>query len=679
MVGDAATGYRVYTSTDGIGWSNGVAVSGTTAYTLTGLAAGDLIFVRVTATNDGGESFSTEVLGARVGGSVPVLVVNGFDRLNSTMLIAETDPIEGANLRMLLDQMNGYGYVLHHGEAITRAFDSASNEAVQTGSVDLLDYDIVDWLLGEESAPDETLDATERALLEAYLDGDGALFLSGTEVGWHLDYLWGDVDFYNDVLRAGYVGDDAATYEVSPTVGSIFDGLAPFRFDAAGEYDADYADQIIPLNGAEAALAYQGGSGGTAAVQYADVCGKLVYFAFPFETIEADRRGEVMNRVLDYLSPCIDPLADTTIISPAGGGAYNTIPPFAGTAVAGGGEALDRVEVQIENDALQYWTGSEWSGTEMWLNTGMTETWSYGLPALDRGDYVLRARAWTTGGILESVPAQVGFIYDAISPSAAILITPTGGVTITRMSAVVFDWNAPVGDDGSPLAYWVQLDGEPLQPPGLVSESIYTYTGLLADGTHTWGVQVFDAAGNHSAWVTDTFNVSWYRTHLPLVMRNWEDQTPVICDDAVVNGGFESDDAWVLNQLAVYVTDWVHQGARAVRVGIPPGEPGVYAYSSVMQAITVPAGSSAMLSMWVYPIGEGNDPGDTHYVVLYDQEDTRYDLDYWQSNGQAWEERQYDLSEFAGQTVRLYVGTRNDGDDDTSTLYLDDVTLEVCP
>jgi hypothetical protein len=41
--------------------------------------------------------------------------------------------------------------------------------------------------------------------------------------------------------------------------------------------------------------------------------------------------------------------------------------------------------------------------------------------------------------------------------------------------------------------------------------------------------------------------------------------------------------------------------------------------------------------------------------------------------------RQYDLSAYVGQTVTIYIGTVNDGDDYTSALYVDDVKVEVCP
>ncbi|MFN3763351.1 MAG: hypothetical protein ACK4WK_09155 [Anaerolineae bacterium] len=230
------------------------------------------------------------------------LLVSGFDRLNRTMLVPDNDPVEGFNLRMFLNRMNAYNYIIQHGQAISLPFDSASNEAVRDGDIRLTDYRLVDWFLGEESAPDQTLDPAERALLRAYLEGGGALFISGTEIGWHLDGLGADPDFYRNTLRARYIADDAGTYLVTPTVGSIFAGLPPFRFDAPGMYDPDFPDVISPTAGSVAALEYVGGTGGVAAIQYADGCSRLVYFAFPFETIDPSARSAVMARVVDFVA-----------------------------------------------------------------------------------------------------------------------------------------------------------------------------------------------------------------------------------------------------------------------------------------------------------------------------------------------------------------------------------------
>jgi hypothetical protein len=49
------------------------------------------------------------------------------------------------------------------------------------------------------------------------------------------------------------------------------------------------------------------------------------------------------------------------------------------------------------------------------------------------------------------------------------------------------------------------------------------YGGYLPNGPHTWAVQVIDAAGNRSGWVSGTFNTERYHFWLPILTR-WSGQ-----------------------------------------------------------------------------------------------------------------------------------------------------------
>jgi hypothetical protein len=301
---------------------------------------------------------------------------------------------------------------------------------------------------------------------------------------------------------------------------------------------------------------------------------------------------------------------------------------------------------------------------------------------LEDDSYTLRARAWTVEEDVDLSPAEVFFTYDTVPPAATVLITPTGAVTVSASSAVTLVWQTVPPDGGSPLAYVVALDAK------LYTATLTTYrVPRIAGGGHTWGVQVFDGAGNRSAWVTDTFSVSQHVLWLPLVMH--DPQQGAQCENLLINGGFESDQAWVLNKLAIYDTINVFSGARSARVGIPPGEPGSASYSSVAQTVVLPAGTllppgtTGALRLWAYSISEGDDAADWHYVSLRDQSGGYYAVDgQFRSDDRQWILRQYDLSAYvvshAGESVTLYIGTRNDGDDDTAALYADDVVLEVC-
>jgi|GEM_PF-1176042 len=312
--GDAATGYRVYGSTDGYGFDGGTSVAGggATSYTFSGLDPDQgAYYFKVAAVNAGGESPASEVLAAIPGaGEKDVLIVSGFDRLDRTqdLLQAGDSSDVGLAQRVRPRQSNSFDYPVQVAAAIEAVspdlvVDTASNEVVISGAVELADYTSVIWILGEESSADHTFDATEQTLVADYLAGGGKLFVSGAEIGWDLDHLNHGRAFYNNQLRADYVADDAGTYNVTGAAGSIFTCLT-FSFDNGAQfYDVNFPDVLTPLAGATTALTYAGGTGGGAAVQYTDpgASQQLVMLAFPFETITDQAvRTAVMGNVLDY-------------------------------------------------------------------------------------------------------------------------------------------------------------------------------------------------------------------------------------------------------------------------------------------------------------------------------------------------------------------------------------------
>jgi MYXO-CTERM domain-containing protein len=313
--GDPATSYRVYLSRTGYGFDEGLDVDGES--TVIPLGAGETRFVRVAALNEGGESLPTEVVGARVApsGHTKVLVVGGFDRSDAALLPREELPFLGVVDRMVLDRVNDGTYAVRHGLALADAgfsFDGASDEAVEAGDLDLAVYDVVDWFLGEESS--EPLSAAQREAIGRLLTGGGALFVSGSEIGWALGSRGSAEEqaFFRDVFHAGFAVDDAQTYAVRAVDGP-YDGLS-FTFDdpLRGSYDADFPDTFTAGEGAAAALEYDGGIGGIAAVTWSSGAGdRGVLFGFPFETIVGrETRRDVMARTLAWFEIAEDPAGD---------------------------------------------------------------------------------------------------------------------------------------------------------------------------------------------------------------------------------------------------------------------------------------------------------------------------------------------------------------------------------
>jgi hypothetical protein len=429
--GDAATGYVVYSSTSGYGFNNAITVAGVGTLSLTipaaQLAAGANYF-RVSATNAGGESMPTETVAARaVASGGKILIVNGFDRIDRFLNPTQTTPLSydppfSAGTGNTFERVrarfsNAYDYVVQAAEAI-EAFnaalrvDTASNEAVIAGQVNLANYAGVIWLSGEEGVADKTFDATEQSLITSYLNAGGKLFVSGSEIGFELDGSAVAPAFYNGQLRADYVADSAGVYGATGVAGSIFAGISlAFDNGSSGTYNVNAADRITPLNGSTAAMNYSGGSNG-AAIQYANPNGgRVVYMAFPFETITtAANRNAVMAAVLNYFNLGLS----------VGSMSGRVIRDVNGDGIANAGEiGLSGWTIFLDADNDGIFDAGETSTT-----TNASGDWSFiDLPV---GTYNVR------------VDQQSGWLRTAPSGSGAHVVTVTTGSNSTGLNFTEF-------------------------------------------------------------------------------------------------------------------------------------------------------------------------------------------------------------------------------------------------
>jgi D-alanyl-D-alanine carboxypeptidase len=315
------TGYRVYTSTDGVAFGAPINVAANVqSYTESGLTPGTKRYYKVTVVGTGGESKASRTYGAKAGGSARVLIVDGDDRW-------QFQTAENPNC-------TNHAFAAIAGQNISGpVFETANHNAVIDGTVLLTNYPAVVWLLGEEGSLDDSFDSTEQSLVTAYLNAGGNLFVSGSECGYDLDRSSGptaaDRNFCHNQLRAVLSNDDANTYAFTPAAGSIFTGDATSGFDngTRGTYNVDYPDVLIPTNGSIRAISYSGGLGGAAAVQYDGSLGggKLIYFGFPFETItNSTVRDAYMSDVLRFfgvldppalLQPQVNPASHTITLT----------------------------------------------------------------------------------------------------------------------------------------------------------------------------------------------------------------------------------------------------------------------------------------------------------------------------------------------------------------------------
>ncbi len=172
---------------------------------------------------------------------------------------------------------------------------------------------------------------------------------------------------------------------------------------------------------------------------------------------------------------------------------------------------------------------------------------------------------------------------------------------------------------------------------------------------------------------------------LPLMAALAGDPVParaVGCIELVQNGNFETNAAWTINvngYPASYTGALAHSGTRSMRLGLD------YAlnrltFSSVQQQIAIPAtATAATLTFWAYPISEAPGTGDhQEAILLYPDGATAAILWRTIANSQTWTPLSFNLSAFAGQTLILYFNVYNDGSGGRATLFLDDVSLQVC-
>jgi N-acetylmuramoyl-L-alanine amidase len=305
--GDPATSYTVHLSPDGRAFDDGRDVDGgATSVNLSSVEAAGRRFVRIVAHNAGGRSRPSQVVGAEgLDPSMPdVLVVTGFTRLDGAMLFHEdlsarslgtidrafeariNDGSHGARVGAALE-LAGYGYAI------------ASLDSVRAGAISLADYRAVVWLTGREPAP---LSAADRALLATYLDGGGALVLSGSDAAAGLAT---DDAAFLDSLGAMFVVDDAGTYNIfdDRDQNYFFDEMGP------GGYDADAPDGLLANANAVNAYFYGGGANAEVAATTQFAPRRAAVAGFPIETLRTVQdRATVLAALLHQVGVEPEPI-----------------------------------------------------------------------------------------------------------------------------------------------------------------------------------------------------------------------------------------------------------------------------------------------------------------------------------------------------------------------------------
>jgi hypothetical protein len=354
-----ATSYRIYKRLNDGGFDNGTTIY-EPFFTLSYPYPDSIYSFMITAMNEGGESFPSEVVSACIASESKgtVLIVNAFDRtggpawfndtehagflqmvdqgvpymvdlhtvgaqydfLKSSPWLDDDSPGHGASyadLEAVVIPGNNFDFSRVHGISIHRAgysYVTASDEALLDGAVNLAPYDVVDYLAGEERTttmpkndsvklftvfPDNTLQ-----ILGGYLEAGGSLFLSGAHIATDV-HLQGQDSIASSLLRYKWRTSNASRVGSFYFMEPEFAGIGErFSFNTGIDpviYTVEGADALEPADSTSTTLiryTENNMSGGVASGgKY-----RLVALGFPFETIIGEEnRDLIMERSLHFL------------------------------------------------------------------------------------------------------------------------------------------------------------------------------------------------------------------------------------------------------------------------------------------------------------------------------------------------------------------------------------------
>lgn len=353
--------YLIYRRIGENGFDNGVIVDKTSIEIE--LDSYDTIYsFKVTALNEGGESFDSEILsvGIKDSNSSSILIVNGFDRISGPAWFDENNmagvawwkdrgvadhydistvgdqydfnrkspwldddsPGWGASYGDLEGKIipgNNFDYPYIHGKAILAAgqsFYSVSDEYFCSDSSDTTSYKTIDLIFGEEkSTPffNDTSRVDFSIYTPAFMRRITGLTLSGTNILMSGAYVGSDlinphdstaIKFASKYLhflpRTGHAVRNGKVYSTD-YVKPLFSGTFNFNTGYLKDiYSVEAPDAIEP-SGKEAVCAFRYSENNTSAGVVYNGKYRTVILGFPFETIVSEKdRNLFMEEILTF-------------------------------------------------------------------------------------------------------------------------------------------------------------------------------------------------------------------------------------------------------------------------------------------------------------------------------------------------------------------------------------------
>lgn len=345
------TGYVLYTATGRSGFDNGTYIKGGTETSITIPVERDKVYsFRVTAVNEGGESFPSEVVSVY---DVPeaqktVLVVNGFNRLAAPKVVDNSinqgfDIEEDAGVTYgrtagwlgyqtgwdkskigserrdglgytndsLMGQFvagNDFDYIRTHTQAIATARKyrvvSCSSEAVEYNDVHPQRYEMMDLILGlnrndgYSTVKYQVMTPIMREHVRLFANKGGALLVSGAYLGSDMQEP-AERRYLADVLKINYEGRDLDSLQRDSIRGLGME-FTFHRHLNERHYAAHHPEILEPVYPAFSAMKYADDY--SACVAYSGNDYKAITMGFPLECIKDEpKRNTIMRGLLQFL------------------------------------------------------------------------------------------------------------------------------------------------------------------------------------------------------------------------------------------------------------------------------------------------------------------------------------------------------------------------------------------
>lgn len=346
-------GYILYTRIDSAGWDNGQRIGANTACEVT-LQPGRIYSFRITAYNQGGESFPSEALSAHIAPDTKgrVLVVNGFQRTDAPAVVNTpelagfdlmSDPgvpyigttaysglqyefrrstagyydeagqlgASGDELEATYMAGNTMDYASVHGASIMRSgysFVSCSRQAFEDGTVKPQAFDVVDLYMGLQRERGDALirrpdyynvTPAMHTILANYTRQGGALLISASYLGEESQSMAATQALLAEVLHARYEG--CITRWDEQGICGLGTTMEIPRWINPEQYPVTHPEVFSPIGSAFTPLVYEY-SRRSAAVAYRGAY-RSVLLGFPFEAIRSQcDRDRMMLSLLDFLT-----------------------------------------------------------------------------------------------------------------------------------------------------------------------------------------------------------------------------------------------------------------------------------------------------------------------------------------------------------------------------------------